>query len=148
MTTFTNPLLVTVSSGIAVSARSTSTTAHQHVGDFNLAADGGENAALNVASINTSFSACEVTGQETAHGTLKISHVNPGTDATGDENAAAISIDLQAAMDGGPTAAQGIFLKSTTGGTSGKVINYVDSNGATIFALLPDGSLLLTPLPA
>ena len=54
----------------------------------------------------------------------------------------------QASMTGGETAAQGIFVKSTTGGTSGKFINYVDSDGQTIFALLPDGSLLLSPLPA
>jgi hypothetical protein len=44
------------------------------------------------------------------------------------------------------TTAQGIFLKSTTGGTSGKIIKYVDSAGVTIFALVPDGSLLLRPL--
>jgi len=46
------------------------------------------------------------------------------------------------------TAAQGIFLKSTTGGTSGKIMNYVDSTGVTVFALLADGSLLLRPLAA
>jgi hypothetical protein len=144
----TNPISVTVSSGVAISAKSTSKTAHDHVGVFNLDSDGGENAGLNVTSRNTAFSACEVSGHETAKGTLKVSHVNPGTDPTLDANAAAISIDLQANTDGGSTAAQGIFLKSTTGGTSGKIINYVDSNGATIFALLPDGSLLLTPLTA
>jgi hypothetical protein len=67
------------------------------------------------------------------------------TGPTSDGNAAAISIDLQAGTAGG-TAAQGIFLKSTTGGTSGKIVNYVDSTGVTIFALLADGSLLLSPL--
>lgn len=66
---------------------------------------------------------------------------NPGSDA----NAAAISIDLQAGKAGG-TAAQGIFLRSTTGGTSGEIMHYVDSTGETIFALLADGSLLLRPL--
>ena len=64
-----------------------------------------------------------------------------------DANAAAISIDLQAGKEEG-TAAQGIFLKSTTGGTSGEIVHYVDSTGVTIFALLPDGSLLLRPLAA
>jgi hypothetical protein len=39
-------------------------------------------------------------------------------------------------------------LKSTTGGTSGKIMNYVDSTGVTVFALLADGSLLLRPLAA
>jgi hyaluronidase-like protein HylP len=144
----TTPVSVTVSSGVAVSAKSTSKTPGDHVGVFNLAADGGtNNAALNVVSANTAFSACEVSGHEAAHGTLKISHVNPGPDPTSDANAAAISIDLQASTAGG-TAAQGIFLKSTTGGTSGKIMNYVDSTGVTIFALLADGSLLLRPLAA
>jgi Hyaluronidase protein (HylP) len=144
----TSAVSITVSSGVAVSAKSTSTTPGDRVAVLNLAADGGtNNAALNVVSANTAFTACEVSGHETAHGTLKISHVNPGPDPTSDANAAAISIDLQAGGAGG-TAAQGIFLKSTTGGTSGRIINYVDSTGVTIFALLPDGSLLLRPLAA
>jgi len=58
---------------------STSKTPGDHVAVFNLAADGGtNNAGLNVVSANTAFSACEVSGHETGHGTLKISHVNPG----------------------------------------------------------------------
>jgi Hyaluronidase protein (HylP) len=144
--TMTNTVSISVTSGVAISAKSTSTTPGDHVGVFNLAAEGGSNnASLNVVSANTAFSACEVSGHELGHGTLKISHVNPGPDATSDFNAAALSIDLQAGAAGG-TAAQGIFLKSTTGGTSGKIINFVDSNGATIFALMADGSLLFTPL--
>jgi hypothetical protein len=86
-----------------------------------------------------------VSGHETGHGTLKISHVNPGPNPESDANDAAISIDLQAGKARG-TAAQGLFLKSTTGGTSGEIIHYVDSTGMTIFALLSDGSLLLRPL--
>lgn len=148
MSLTTKPISVSVSSGVAISAKSTSATPGDHVGVFNLAADGGaNNAGLNVVSANTAFSACEVSGHETAHGTLKISHVNPGPDPLSDANAAAISIDLQAG-EGGGTAAQGIFLKSTTGGSSGKILNYVDSRGVTIFALLPDGSLLLRPVAA
>ena len=144
----TAPVSVTVSSGVAISAKSTSKTPGDHVAVFNLAADGGtNNAGLNVVSANTAFSACEVSGNETGHGTLKISHVNPGPNPTSDANAAALSIDLQAGMEEG-TAAQGIFLKSTTGGTSGEIVHYVDSTGVTIFALLPDGSLLLRPLAA
>ena len=100
-----------------------------HVAVFNLAVDGGpNNAGLNVVSANTAFSACEVTGHETSHGTLKISHVNPGPNPVSDANAAAISIDLQAGTAGG-TAAQGIFVKSTTGGTSGVIMHYVDPTG-------------------
>jgi hypothetical protein len=75
------PISVTVSSGVAISAKSTSTTPGDHVVVFNLAADGGaNNAGLNVVSANTAFTACEVTGHETGHGTVKISHVNPGPD--------------------------------------------------------------------
>jgi hypothetical protein len=144
----TTNISITVSSGIAISTRSTSTTSGDHVATFNLAADGGvNNAALNLVSANTAFSACEVSGHEIGHGSLKISHVNPGPDPTSDANAAAISVDLQGGSAGG-TAAQGIFLKSTTGGTSGKIVNYVDSNGTTIFALMADGSVLLRPLAA
>jgi hypothetical protein len=67
-----------VSSGVAISAKSTSETPGDHVAVFNRAADAGTNTAgLNVVSANTAFSACEVSGRETAHGTLKISHVNP-----------------------------------------------------------------------
>jgi hypothetical protein len=147
-TAMSAPISVNVSSGVAISAKSTSKIPGDHVVVINLAAGGGiNNAGLNVVSANTAFSACEVSGHETAHGTLKVSHVNPGPDATSDANAAAISIDLQAGVAEG-TAAQGIFLKSTTGGTSGKILNYVDSDGVTIFALLADGSLLLPPLDA
>lgn len=98
-------------------------------------------------SCNAAFSASEVTGHETGHGTLKISHVNPGPKSASDANAAAISIDLQSGKAKG-TAAQGIFLKSTTGGSTGAILHYVDPNGVTIFALLPDGSLLLRSLTA
>src|SRR5262252_898188 len=144
----TEPVSVTVSSGVAISAKSTSTNPGDHVAVFNLAADGGtNNAGLSVVSANTAFSACEVSGHETGHGTLKISHVNPGPAPASDANAAAISIDLQAGKAKG-TAAQGIFLKSTTGGTTGEILHYVEPNCVTIFALLPDGSLLLRPLAA
>jgi hypothetical protein len=144
----TAPISVTVSSGVAISAKSTSKTPGDHVAVLNLAADGGtNNAGLNVVSANSAFSACEVSGHETGHGTLKVSHVNPGPAPASDANAAAISIDLQAGKAKG-TAAQGIFLKSTTGGTTGEIIHYVDSTGMTIFALLYDGSLLLRPLAA
>jgi hypothetical protein len=144
----TEPISITVSSGVAISGKSTSKVPGDHVAVFNMAADGGtNNAGLNVVSANTAFSACEVSGHETAHGTLKISHVNPGPDRASDANAAAISIDLQAGKAGG-TAAQGIFVKSTPEDTTGAIMHYVDPNGVTIFALLPDGSLLLRALEA
>lgn len=83
----TTPVSITVSSGVALSAKSISTAPEDHVGVFNLAGDGGtNNAALNIVSANTAFSACEVTGHESGHGTLKISHVNAGSGPTSDQN--------------------------------------------------------------
>ena len=77
----TKPVSVTVSSGVAISAKSTSNAPGDHVAVLNLAADGGtNNAGLNLVSANTAFSACEISGHETGHGTLKISHVNPRPD--------------------------------------------------------------------
>lgn len=79
---------------------------------FYSATTGLTQAALNVVSNNPQFSAMELTGVETAHGTLKIAHVGPNDQS--DANAAAISIDLQTAAAGTGTAAQGIFITSTT----------------------------------
>lgn len=140
------PITVAVLAGVAVSAESTSTTPGDHDAVVNLVADGGAyNAALNLVSANTAFSAAEVSGHETGHGTLKISHVNPGPDPASDANAAAIGVDLRAGTAGG-TSAQGIVSTSTTGGIAGKIINSVDPTGATLFALLSDGALLLRPV--
>ena len=67
-----------MTSGVAISARSTSTTPGNHVAVLSLAKDGGtNNAALNVISANTAFNAAEIGATKTGHGTLKISHVNP-----------------------------------------------------------------------
>jgi hypothetical protein len=119
--------------------------AGDHVGVFNLAADGAaNNAGLNVVSANTAFSACEVSGHETAHGTLKISHVNPGPDPLSDADAAAISIDLQAS-EGGRMAAQGIFLKSTTGGSSGKNSELCRFQGSDDFRLVAGRIVTASP---
>jgi len=73
---------------------------------------GPTQAALNVVSANPQFSSMEVTGVETGHGTIKVAHVGPSDQS--DANAAAISIDLQTANAGTGTAAQGIFITSTT----------------------------------
>ena len=73
----TAPISVAVSLGVAISAISTSKAPGDHVAVFNLAADGGtKNAGLNVVSANSAFSACEVSGHETGHGTLKRSRTS------------------------------------------------------------------------
>jgi hypothetical protein len=48
------PISVTVSSGVAISAKSTSKTAGDHIEVFNLAVDGGtKSAGVNVVSVNS-----------------------------------------------------------------------------------------------
>lgn len=82
---------------------------------------GSTQAALNVVSNNPQFSAMELTGTETAHGSLKIAHV--GYSDASDANASAISIDLKTSSGTG-TAAQGIFITSTTDAApAGSAIN-------------------------
>lgn len=96
--------------------------------------------ALNVISDKPGDSAMFLTGQPTARGTLKITHLNAGPVAGSDANGSAISIDLQANGKGG-TAAQGIFLTSTDGPTTGSLITIRNAPSPTIeeFALRADG---------
>lgn len=85
-----------------------------HALTVNLVGTGGATqAALNAVSANSAFSAAEISGTETAHGTLKITH--HGYSAASDSGAAGLSIDLQTTVGGSTgTAAQGIFITSTT----------------------------------
>lgn len=100
-------------SGGAISASSSGTS---ETGLFNYTGTDSSTGALEAISSNPNFSAMEVSGQELGHGTIKITHTGTGTDA----NAAAISIDLE----GSGTAAQGMFITSTTGGTTGPLIQF------------------------
>lgn len=77
--------------------------------------------ALNVISDKPGDSTVWVTGHETARGTLKVAHLNPGPAVNSDAGAAALSLDLQWNGKSG-TAAQGIFLTATTGATTGNLI--------------------------
>ncbi|VHD05835.1 phage hyaluronidase [Streptococcus pyogenes] len=78
--------------------------------------------ALNITSANEGGSAMQIRGIERALGTLKITHENPNVDAKYDENAAALSIDIVKKQKGGKgTAAQGIYINSTSG-TTGKLL--------------------------
>jgi hypothetical protein len=81
-----------------------------------LTGTGNPNAsALNVVSDNTAMSAMQLSGSELTRGTLKIAHHGPNDGS--DSGAAAISIDLQT-ITGTGTAAQGIFVTSTTDAAS------------------------------
>lgn len=105
--------------------KTTSTT--DHAVTVYQAGTSGTGAALNVVSDNPGTSAMYLSGTETGRGTLKIAH-RGYTDAS-DASAAALSIDLQTAG----TAAQGIYITSTTGTSTGNSItvrNTVGSDGA------------------
>ncbi len=93
--------------------------------------------ALNITSGNENGSAMQLRGSEKALGTLKITHENPSIRADYDKNAAALSIDIVKKTNGAGTAAQGIYINSTSG-TTGKLLRirnlsddkfYVKSDG-------------------
>jgi hypothetical protein len=97
------------------------TSATEHAVTIYQAGTTGTGVALNVISDKPGDSAMYLTGAESARGTLKITHLNPGPGAADDASAAAISIDLQRNGMGG-TAAQGIFLTATEGATTGNLV--------------------------
>lgn len=96
--------------------------------------------ALNVISDKPGDSAMWLSGKESARGTLKIAHLNPGPGISADSGAAAISIDLQRNGKGG-TAAQGIWLTATEGPTTGRLLVLRNSDPATTddFVVYSDG---------
>lgn len=94
--------------------------------------------ALNITSANEGGSAMQIRGVEKALGTLKITHENPNVKANYDENAAALSIDIVKKQKGGKgTAAQGIYINSTSG-TTGKLLRIRNLNDDK-FYVKPDG---------
>ena len=91
--------------------KTTSTTEHATT-VYQAGTSGNDISALNVVSDNPSGSAMQLSGKETARGTLKITHI--GEAAGTDSSASALSIDLTTSG----TAAQGIFITSTAGTAS------------------------------
>ncbi|HER2255827.1 TPA: hyaluronidase HylP, partial [Streptococcus pyogenes] len=85
--------------------------------------------ALNITSGNENGSAMQIRGVEKALGTLKITHENPSIKADYDKNAAALSIDIVKKQESGGkgTAAQGIYINSTSG-TTGKLLRIRNLN--------------------
>ncbi|SQG52623.1 hyaluronidase HylP [Streptococcus pyogenes] len=85
--------------------------------------------ALNITSGNENGSAMQLRGSEKALGTLKITHENPSIKADYDKNAAALSIDIVKKQESGGkgTAAQGIYINSTSG-TTGKLLRIRNLN--------------------
>ncbi|HEP1273914.1 TPA: hyaluronidase HylP [Streptococcus pyogenes] len=95
--------------------------------------------ALNITSGNENGSAMQLRGSEKALGTLKITHENPSIGADYDKNAAALSIDIvkKQGSGGKGTAAQGIYINSTSG-TTGKLLRIRNLNDDK-FYVKPDG---------
>ncbi|MFG6262677.1 hyaluronidase HylP [Streptococcus pyogenes] len=93
--------------------------------------------ALNITSGNENGSAMQLRGSEKALGTLKITHENPSIGADYDKNAAALSIDIVKKTNGAGTAAQGIYINSTSG-TTGKLLRIRNKNEDK-FYVGPDG---------
>ena len=115
--------------GLTISSAGTGTN---HTLGANYTGTSTTAAAGSFTSTNPNFTAFQVTGQELAHGTIKVSHTGTGTDA----DAAALSIDLK----GTGTAAQGIFIDATEGGTTGKLLN-LRNNGTEYFSLTSAGKV-------
>jgi hypothetical protein len=99
---------------------------------------GTASSAVNVVSDNGSFSALQVSGTETNRGTVKITH--RGYAAGSDSAAAAVSIDLQTTSGGSTgTAAQGLFITSTTDAAPGGNAITVRYNTLDQFVVKPTG---------
>lgn len=81
----------------------------------------------------TSTSPLNVKSWSTGKGGIKIDQMSSSSDA----NASGLSIDIGAG--GGGTAAQGIFIDATNGGTTGAIIN-ARNNGKTILQLVTNSS--------
>jgi hypothetical protein len=112
----------------ALFAKTTSST--EHAATIYQAGTSGVDvaSALNVVSDNPDSSAMYLSGTEKARGTLKVAH--RGYPDASDTNAAALSIDLQTAG----SAARGLYLWSSTGGTTGDPITVRVSSAVTALA--------------
>jgi hypothetical protein len=118
------------------------TSTSEHAATVYAAGSSGTGVALNVINDKPGDSTMYVTGHESNRGTIKIAHLNPGSGATADASAAAISIDLQWNGEGG-TAAQGIFLTATEGPTTGNLITLRNTSPGSVEDFAVRGSGLV-----
>lgn len=86
-----------------------------------------------IQSDATNNTALNIKGVPTGKGVLKVEHLG---NTAGDSNGSGISIDLQ----GSGTAAQGIFLDATNGGTTGNLLE-IRNAGATKLRLSSGGAV-------
>lgn len=134
----------TGSQGVAITCATGAGTAAAHALTANLTGSGNSlSSAANFVSANSAASAVQVTGHESGRGSIKVAHLNPGPATNTDANAAAISVDLQDGGIGG-TASQGLFITSTTGGTTGALVNIKNANNQ-LFKFFSDTSTFTIP---
>jgi len=113
-----------------------------HAATIFLKATSGTGAALNLVSNNVGFSTLQVSGVESSHGSIKVSHTNESGSATGDANAAMLSLEPHNGNEGG-TAVQGIYMKPASPGNTGNWITIHGFDNDKVFALKSDGLLEL-----
>jgi Hyaluronidase protein (HylP) len=100
----------------------------------NSATNNATGSAGNFTSSNVGASCLQVSGSETGRGSIKVTHTGTGTDG----NASAISVDCA----GTGTAAQGIFVDATGGGTTGALLN-LRNNGSQILKVYTDATFAI-----
>jgi len=130
--------------GEAVRAEGESTS--HHAATILLKATAGTGAALNVVSANRDFSTLEVSGVESSHGSIKVSHTNESGSPSGDANAAMLSLEPHNGPEAG-TAVQGILMKPSAAGSTGNWITVKGYDNNKVFALKADGLLELKEQP-
>lgn len=102
------------------------------LGYINCANTAFDQECLGIRSVSSGGSALGVIGSSTSKGVIKATSIS----TAGDANAAVLSLDIQ----GAGTAAQGIFMDATGGGTTGKLLNL--RNNGTEYLTLSAGGLL------
>lgn len=108
-----------------------------HTGNFFYTGIDSASAALSANSSNKAFTAFQVSGVETGHGTIKASNTYNGVDDNA--NAAVLSLDRL----GTGTKAQGIFIDSTaSGGSTGDLLNF-QNNAVRKYRMDKDGNQIM-----
>jgi len=103
-----------------------------HTSVFLYTGNDSSSSAINIASSNKYFSAGSFSGNETSHGSVKVTHHYPNED---DSDASALSLNL----DGVGTSAQGLYIYSD-GNTSGDLID-VNNYGENKFRVNSTGNV-------
>lgn len=123
----------------AFTAQSNSTT-HHTVSIKDNATSGANSSALNLVSENNASSCLQVTGCESARGTIKVSHINKTGTVNGDKNAAVLSLEVLNGEEGG-SEVQGIAIKPGAAGWTGPFQTFRDGAGNLMSRVRSTGAL-------